>query len=130
MGGILKILDLNRRGAVILYADEAVVTSSTQATETWMIRNSSFKIKKVSKLSFDAVAAVAGIDGDGRLVDYVLSKGAITIPTFLDFIEKIGNHYQGKKVYLFLDNLILHHKKQVALRCERLNVKIIFNAKY
>ncbi len=64
-----KILDLTRKGAVIVYADGAVFTSSTQAIKTWMSRNSSFKIKKVAKLSFDAVAALAGMDWDGRLVE-------------------------------------------------------------
>jgi len=34
-----------------------------------MSRNSSFKIKKVAKLSFDAVAVLASMDGDGKLVE-------------------------------------------------------------
>jgi hypothetical protein len=34
-----------------------------------MSRNSSLKIKKAAKLSFDAVAVLAGMDRDGRLVE-------------------------------------------------------------
>ena len=95
-----------------------------------MNRNSSFKIKRVAKLYFDAVAALAGVNGHCKLVEFLLCKIAITIPALLNFIDEIGDHYQGKKVYVFLDNLRLHHIKQVALKCERFNIEIIFNSCY
>jgi len=92
--------------------------------------NSTFKKKSCTKLSFDAIAALAGVDNNGKLIDYVVCKGAITIETFNQFVEKLGVYYRGKKVYLFLDNLRLHHSKLVATKCALHNIEIVFNASY
>ena len=92
--------------------------------------NSTFKKKSCTKLFFDAIAALAGVDNNGKLIDYVVCKGAISIETFNQFVEKLGLYYRGKKVYLFLENLRLHHSKLVATKCALHNIEIVFNASY
>jgi hypothetical protein len=63
--------------------------------------NSTFKKKSCTKLSFDAIAALAGVDNNGKLIDYVVCKGAITIETFNQFVEKLGVTTKAKKFTFF-----------------------------
>ena len=55
---------------------------------------------------------------------------SIKIPDFIRFLESIATYSEGRKKYLFLDNLRLHHSKCVHQRASELNIEIKFNATY
>ena len=48
-------------------------------------------------MTFEAVATVAGIDGEGKLVDFVVCQQAITIKEFLEFLTKIAANYDDRE---------------------------------
>jgi transposase len=67
---------------------------------------------------------------NGQLVALQLDDGSVNGEKFVRFVNKIGKYTSGDPCYLMLDNLRVHHTRQVKDAAARQNIKIIFNAPY
>jgi DDE superfamily endonuclease len=56
---------------------------------------------------------IAGISEDTGLEAHLITPKSVTQVDFVEFIEKISQKYQGKNLYLFMDNLAVHKTSDV-----------------
>jgi transposase len=87
------------------------------------------KIDK-AKIGFRAIAVVAAINLQGRVVALLLREGSICTSDFVDFLRNLKSRMRGEKTYVFLDNLRIHHTLIIASKAQANNQVLIFNASY
>ena len=82
------------------------------------------------KLGFKAIAVVAAINPQGRVVAQLVRDGAIEWNSFCDFLDRVHEYTQGAKSLLMLDNLGVHYKTEVRAKARSCNVEFCFNGTY
>ena len=87
------------------------------------------KIDK-AKIGFRAIAVVAAINLQGRVVALLLREGSICKSDFVDFLRNLKSRMRGEKTYVFLDNLRIQHTLIIASKAQANNQVLIFNASY
>ncbi len=65
-------------------------------------------------LSFPAIAVVAAIDINGKLISYLIKEFSIKKPDFIQFLKLTKRKTNGKKTFILLDNLRAHHSNDVS----------------
>ena len=114
----------------IVFVDEAVFTSGQIRARYWAkAGDASLKIDK-AKIGFKAIAAVAAINLQGRVVALLLREGSICTSDFVDFLRNLKSKMRGQKTFVFLDNLRIHHTLIIASKVRANNQVLIFNASY
>ena len=104
-----KVIRLIQNHAKIVFVDEAVFTSGQIRAKYWAkAGDASLKIDK-AKIGFRAIAVVAAMYLQGRVVALVLREGSICTSDFIDFLRNLKSRMRGEKTYVFLDNLRIHH---------------------
>jgi transposase len=93
-------------------------------------KNSEEAVIGKDKFGFACVAVVAAIDVNGKLVSLVTSRKSIKEPEFKKMLKNIQKNMGRRKVYIFLDNLRLHHMKNIKAEARRRNQELVFNASY
>ena len=83
-----------------------------------------------ANLGFKAVAVVAAVDLNGEVLGVTLNPKSIRAESFKAFLKKVGIFRRRRKTYLFLDNLRLHHNKDIACYARSRGIHLIFNASY
>ncbi len=91
--------------------------------------DASLKIDK-AKIGFRAIAVVAAINLQGRVVALFLREGSICTSDFVDFLRNLKSRMRGEKTYVFLDNLKIHQTLIIASKAQANNQVLIFNASY
>ncbi len=71
----------------VLFVDEAVFTTNQSSTDVWCKSGSTPPSKTVNALAFSAVAVVASIDVEGRLVSYLIKEFSIKKEDFIEFLD-------------------------------------------
>jgi hypothetical protein len=94
----------------VLFLDEAVYTQRSCISKTWRNRYAGAEFEK-ARQGFGAVAVAAVIDAFGVLQAYVVRDHSIDLDALLELSQKIKQRYGRKKVFVFLDNLPLHRRK-------------------
>ena len=73
---------------------------------------------------------IAATDICGRVTTCSLKKFSINVDDFIEFLGKLrqgtGKHF----IYVFLDNLRVHHSNRVKEYCGINKIKLVFNAAY
>ena len=57
------------------------------------------------KVTVKAHAIIAGIREELGLETYLIKPKSIKTPEYLEFLQLIGEKYEGKQIILFVDNL-------------------------
>lgn len=82
-----KVIELIEKRKNIVFVDEAVFTSGQLAARYWARSgNEPFEILK-HKLGFEAVAVVAGINLNGKVVAMLTQKRSINAVDFQAFLD-------------------------------------------
>lgn len=81
-----------------------------------------------NQLSFKAVAVAGAIDIDGRVIGLRTCEGSIGKSEFKTLLTDISSSVGGKKCYVFLDNLWMHHSKEIKDFAASKRIDLIFNA--
>jgi transposase len=113
-----QVLSLYRKGATIVWIDEAVFSCSPfKSLKVWSrsgLKRPQISIKKVN---FEAVAVVAGIGADGRVLAELTWPKSINIPRFIDFLKKLVSLRLDPPVHLYVDQLQVHKSRAVKDFC-------------
>ena len=83
-----------------------------------------------NKLGFTAVAVVGALDLKGRLIANEICDNFIDATVFIELLKGISSHYGGRRSYVFVDNLRMHHSAVVKETAAQLNCELIYNAPY
>ena len=92
----------------ILFVDEAVFTQRSTIKKVWAKTSEEATIFKDS-YGFNCTSVVAATNLKGETVALVTSGKSIKAPEFVQFLKQIRNRMGKSKVYIFLDNLRMHH---------------------
>ncbi len=87
------------------------------------------KIEK-AKIGFIAIADVAAINLQGRVVALLLREGSICTCDFIDFLRNFNSRMRSEKIYVFLYNLRIHHTLIIASKAQANNQVLSYNASY
>ena len=119
---------MNQR-ANILFVDEAVFTQRSVLPKVWA-KNSEEATMSKEKYGFAAVAVVAAINMDGKVVGLVSSAMSIKKPEFSKLLRQIKKETKRRKAYVFLDNLRTHNSNEITDLANKLNIELLYNASY
>ena len=72
----------------------------------------------------------AAIDTRGKMVAELTIDKAITIDSFKDFLGRLHSHTRGARSVLMVDNLAIHHNREVKLLADWYNIELCFNGTY
>jgi transposase len=97
-------------GAEIYWGDQTGVNNQPNAPRGFAPRGQTPVIKQMSKRFGSSVMSAVSNRGSARWMVY---KGALDAALLIRFLERLVRSMQGRKVYLILDNLRVHHSKLV-----------------
>ena len=127
---LLKVIELIEKRKNIVFVDEAVFTSNQLCARYWARSgNQPFEVLK-HKLGFEAVAVVAGINVNGKVVAMLTQKRSINAIDFQAFLDQLAKQMKRARTFVFLDNLTLHHTVLVREKAKSNNQELVFNASY
>jgi transposase len=84
-----------------------------------------YKTKRTGRVNISGIFLIS----KDAIVDYILYKGAIKGPIFIDFLKNISKDKIGKK-QLVMDNLRIHHMKDVKDFFSQLDTEINYMPPY
>ena len=126
------MVDLARaRGKILSFCDETVFSSNQIKFKAWYpTKAPRYEIEK-ERLGFKAVAVVAAHSKDGKMQAIVTHDTAISTPQFIEFLQKLRETEPPSKwIYLFVDNLSVHHARQVKSFAESIKIELIYNGNH
>lgn len=97
-------------GAEIYWGDQTGVNNQPNAPRGFAPRGQTPVIKQMAKRFGSSVMSAVSNRGSARWMVY---KGALDSALLIRFLERLVRSMQGRKVYLILDNLRVHHSKPV-----------------
>lgn len=97
-------------GAEIYWGDQTGVNNQPNAPRGFAPRGQTPVIKQMSKRFGSSVMSAVSNRGSARWMVY---KGALDSAMLIRFMERLLRSMNGRKVYLILDNLRVHHSKPV-----------------
>jgi transposase len=97
-------------GAEIYWGDQTGVNNQPNAVRGYAPRGETPEIKQMSKRFGSSMMSAVSNRGSSRWMVY---KGALNARLPIRFLERLVRSMQGRKVYLILDNLRVHHSKPV-----------------
>lgn len=125
-----RVIKLIKNDANIVFVDEAVFTSNQVRARYWAKAGRQPLEVPKAKLGFKAVAVVAALDLRGKVVSLITREKSIDTEAFLEFMNKLCRKMRGKKTYVFLDNLRIHHTSAITRRAAENKQELVFNASY
>ena len=84
----------------------------------------------MNSLRFRCVAVVGAIDLEGNVKALLTHDRSIRVPEFKEFLDKLRANCKATPTYVLLDNLNVHHNKEVKAHAKSLGFELIFNAAY
>jgi len=112
-----------------VYLDEVCFTKTTLPKMAWSAVRQPFLLdfKQFDTSCYAVIAAISY----GRGLELIqIEKNSINKAKFKLFLEDIRRQHWADDVALFLDNLSVHHSRDVKERLEELSLPAIFNAPY
>ena len=98
-------------GAEIQWADEAgVTTSSASGARGYAKKGQTPVLKRVARAA--RINYISSVTNQGKM-RFMIFKGTFTGATFIKFLGRTVKAAQGRKVIQIVDNLRVHHSKQV-----------------
>lgn len=97
-------------GAEIYWGDQTGVNNQPNTPRGYAPRGKTPVIKQMSKRFGSSVMSAVSNRGSARWMVY---KGALDAVLLIKFLERLVRSMRGRKVYLILDNLRVHHSKPV-----------------
>ena len=76
------------------------------------------------------MAVVGAVDLQGNVLALHTDDRSIKVPQFKEFLEKLRTNCTATPTYVLLDNLNVHHNKEVKELAKSLGFELIFNAAY
>ena len=83
-----------------------------------------------AKINVRAHALVAGVSEEVGLEGYLIVLKAINTESYIEFLRKLKQKYQHRKLALFIDNLMVHKAEAVNKVYAELEMTPIFNVPY
>ncbi|MBK8094424.1 MAG: transposase [Verrucomicrobiaceae bacterium] len=96
--------------AEIYWGDQTGVNNQPNAVRGYAPRGETPEIKQMSGRFGSSMMSAVSNRGSSRWMVY---KGALDARLLIRFLERMVRSMQGRKVYLILDNLRVHHSKPV-----------------
>ena len=124
------MLALFDAGHDVLFVDEAVFTSKQIQSRVWYFKGEKNVTVPKRALGFKAIAVVAAIDRNGRVIGLTLADGSIGKHQFRYFIDSCTETRGQRTTHLFLDNLRLHHMKEIKEYAAQKSMSLWYNAAY
>ncbi|MBK8092739.1 MAG: IS630 family transposase [Verrucomicrobiaceae bacterium] len=97
-------------GAEVYWGDQTGVNNQPNAVRGYAPRGETPEIKQMSKRFGNSMMSAVSNRGSSRWMVY---KGALDARLLIRFLERLVRSMQGRKVYLILDNLRVHHSRSV-----------------
>ncbi len=98
------------QGAEIYWGDQTGVNNQPNAPRGYAPRGQTPLIRQMSKRFGSSVMSAVSNRGSSRWMVY---QGALDAALLIRFMERLVRSMKGRKVYLILDNLRVHHSKLV-----------------
>ncbi|MBK8583488.1 MAG: IS630 family transposase [Flavobacteriales bacterium] len=106
--------------AEIYWADETAVKQDTAWVRGYAPAGKTPILPHAARWSH--VTMISAVTNQG-LVRFAFHQGAINTDRFIDFMDRLIQEAEGRKVFLILDNLRVHHARQVkAWLAERIDL--------
>jgi len=116
-------------GTKVVFLDEAIFSFNTFSTKAWASPYQNIEVKE-SSLRLKTQALICCISGDIGLETYKIQPKAVNGQQFIEFLEQVSNHFNGKRIGVFLDNLSVHKTAESLAAFDRFNIVPIFNVPY
>ncbi len=97
-------------GAEIYWGDQTGVNNQPNAVRGYAPRGETPEIRQMSKRFGSSMMSAVSNRGSARWMVY---KGALDSALLVRFLKRLVRSMQGRKVYLILDNLRVHHSRPV-----------------
>ena len=97
-------------GAEIYWGDQTGVNNQPNAPRGYAPRGQTPVVRQMAKRFGSSVMSAVSNRGSARWMVY---KGALNAALLIRFLERLVRSMKGRKVYLILDNLKVHHSKPV-----------------
>lgn len=97
-------------GAEIYWGDQTGVNNQPNAVRGYAPRGETPEVRQMSKRFGSSMMSAVSNRGSSRWMVY---KGALDSALLIRFLERLVRSMKGRKVYLILDNLRVHHSKPV-----------------
>lgn len=97
-------------GAEIYWGDQTGINNQPNTVRGYAPRGETPEIKQMSKRFGSSMMSAVSNRGSARWMVY---KGALDSALLIRFLERLVRSMKGRKVYLILDNLRVHHSKPV-----------------
>lgn len=115
-------------GAGVLFADETAVKQDTAWIRGYAPRSYTLVVDVLP--SWKSASMVSAVSPEGQEV-YTMKDGAIRTPNFIAFMQQLIQAVECK-VFFFIDNLKVHHSREVAhwIREHRDRIELFFLPPY
>jgi len=97
-------------GAEVYWGDQTGVNNQPNAVRGYAPRGETPEIRQMSKRFGSSMMSAVSNRGSSRWMVY---QGALDSALLIRFLERLVRSMKGRKVYLILDNLRVHHSKPV-----------------
>jgi transposase len=105
-----------REGAEIYWGDQTGVNNQPNAPRGYAPRGQTPVVRQMAKRFGSSVMSAVSNRGSARWMVY---KGALDAALLIRFLKRLVRSMKGRKVYLILDNLKVHHSKPVKAWLEK-----------
>lgn len=96
--------------AVIVFADEAGLRSDYHVGTTWAERGKTPTVEFTGKIF--RINMLSAISPEGKIC-YMVHEGTANAARFCAFLQEIADAIEGRTIYVVLDNVSIHHAKEV-----------------
>ena len=124
------MMEHKEQGKLILYLDETNFTPRKHSAYSYALKYMNQETG-THNLQVTTMSAIVCINQEYGIVDHMIVPGAVNAVIFLDYINQLFHTLEGREdVVIFMDNLRVHHTKQVKERLDLFGWTAVFNAAY
>jgi hypothetical protein len=114
----------------VFFCDEAIYSKRTIESLVWAHSGIIGPTISQTKNNFPACAVVGAISLRGTVVALNTFEKSVNSDKFIIFLKKLLDSVNTRPVYLYLDNLPVHHSTKVTKFSEENNIHLLFAAPY
>ena len=125
---VTRLLKFN---SVLYFIDEAVFTSKLNQVKVWAKYKGPAPTVFKHKIGFKAIAVTSAINMEGNIVTTQITDYSVSVEKFIQFLQDLRSlTCLEEQIYIYIDNLRVHHSTLVKEFCTRNNIGIVFAASY
>jgi transposase len=124
-----QLEEMRSRGFRLVFVDETMVTKSTMPTLEWSAVNTRYKVD-LSQYGNVSIAVLAGVSQERGVDLAMIFPKSVNIPKFKVWLEELRARHLFDDICIVMDNLAVHHSREVVQRMDELGFEYVFTPAY